>query len=280
MPSTRLLLAVFCLINGLYSPLVAETIFLSARSMGMGAVVTVLDDAATACAGIAALPEQTSASVGIGYHNGFGIREIAVREAFAIVPYRPRGAPVRWVAAIRMQHFGYPLYHETELGLAWACRLLPKMPAGIRWDMAHAGSDEGRNTWHLSGALALQWHPAETLVFGFLASRLTLDDRTVLPQNCRHVRYRIGCGYRLSGQTLCVAEWCRYDERVRRGTCHAGFEYQPSNLLTLRCGIVCDETAAFSLGCTFRHAGWRLDMASMSHNYLGQHISFTLCKAW
>jgi len=107
------------------------------RTMAMGGISVALNDFWSLQNNQAGLAGYTSAAAGIDWQNRFLVKELSCNSAGVVVPTNSG------VFAAGMQYFGYSLYNESKLGLAYARKLGEQFSAGLQLDYFNRHIAEG-----------------------------------------------------------------------------------------------------------------------------------------
>ncbi len=216
-------------------------------------------------AGLAALDSLT---VGIFYQQHFLARELA-QQSIAVASPLGNG-----VIAVNLNRFGYDLFSQNLVGVAYAMEFGESLRAGVQLDYVGVQLGEGYgNSAGVTAEFGVQARLTDKLWFGvhvFNPNRMEIggpfEERTP-------TRFRAGGHYTFSDQFLISAEVAKdidFQEQVR-----VGIEYRPSNVLFIRGGLSTDPTSN-SLGFGLQLNRLAIDLAASFRSQLGTTPQFGL----
>lgn len=216
-------------------------------------------------AGLAAID---SLRIGVFYQQHFLARELA-QQSIAVA--NPLG---NGVVAMTINRFGYDLYSENLIGLAYAMSFGDGLRAGVQLDYVDVRLGEGYgNTSGVTAEFGVQARLTEKLWFGahvYNPNRMTIggpfDERAP-------TRFRAGANYTFSEKFVMSADVSKdidFKEQV-----HVGMEYSPSEVLFLRGGISTDPSQN-SAGVGIHLGRLDIDIAATFRSKLGPTPQFGL----
>jgi hypothetical protein len=232
-----------------------------ARSAAMGDASLMNVDVWAGFNNPAALAGLDNMSLGMFYENRFLVSELSYAAfAFAI--------PVKsGVWAVSYSRFGYSLYNENRVGLAYAMPLSDWLSMGIQFNYLNAIQPEDYGNIHvLSFDLSLLAEPIEDLYFAVhVFNPVNIDFNGDVNRSIPSV-LRLGVGYHFSDKVLASVE---VESDMSDYTMFkAGLEYRMFEHLSFMTGInVKPIKAAFGVAWDWENL--RLDLAYSYHQELG-----------
>ncbi len=238
-----------------------ENWHLGARSAGMAHSSVTLFDVWSTHHNQGGLGWLENPTAGVYFENRFGLPELSQMGAAAAVPVGS-GA-----FGLSYSGFGWSLYKENKVGLAYGMKFNEKISGGIQ---ANYHSMRLPNNYGASATLTveagIQARVTEELTIGahlFNPTRAKLnefnDERipTIM---------RVGVGYRFSDRLLLT---CEAEKDIEfNGIFRAGLEYMPGEKVYLRGGIATNPgIVAFGVG--LKLDALKVDLASTWHQVLG-----------
>jgi len=163
--------------------------------------------------------------------------------------------------------FGYSLYNETKLGLAYARKLSPMFSVGIQLDYFSIGIGDNYGRVNVFGG--------EVGIMEILTEQLTVGAHIFNPSRARVAEYndehlptilRFGAGYTLSEKILLTAEMEK--DMDHKPVFKSGLEYNISEPIFIRAGIASNPFVS-SFGFGVRLKGFEFDLATSFHSVLG-----------
>jgi hypothetical protein len=176
------------------------------------------------------------------------------------------------VLGIMYQHFGFEVWHDNMLGIAYSRKLAAKLDLGIHLKYQSIripangtqhilGFDIGCNTQIFTN-FRLGFHVQNLLPF-------KINEKEVTPSV-----FRLGVAYQLNINVLLSLETLKdlsYPANFR-----FGMEYHTAEKLFLRCGFESQPTS-FCFGMSYvLNENFKFDMALSNHAVLGATPSFTV----
>lgn len=232
----------------------------NARFAGMGNASVSTYDLWGALGNQAGLSDLKTLELAAGYENKYQFAETGTQAMVCAVPTRTGNF------ALSVNRFGYNLYSENNIGLAFARNLGKFISAGIQFDYFNIQQPEAYgNRSVLLFEAGLIAKPIENLFIGahiFNPTRAKLAD---YKDERVPTIMRFGLGYYFSKQVLFNIETEKnvyYKARFK-----AGIEYEPINQLYFRTGFANNPNQyTFGLGYII----WNLDtnIAIVTHEWL------------
>ncbi|HMM11315.1 MAG TPA: hypothetical protein PKE03_04380 [Bacteroidales bacterium] len=231
-----------------------------ARQAAMGGASVTLSDIwalSNNPAGIAALQ---GLSAGMAFQNRFFMKELSQRSGVVAMPTRLGSF------GLGFTQFGYHLYNENFVRLAYARTLHPNFRAGLGFNYIYVqAGDEYPAQQAVAFELGVQQRINSQLSMGaylFNPSRAgfsqTTDDR--LP-----MVIRFGLGFHFTDQLYGIAEVEKQSDR--KPDIRTGLEYQYQQFF-LRTGVAVNPSI-FTFGMGMHLGGFTIDLSAGLHEQLG-----------
>jgi hypothetical protein len=199
---------------------------------------------------------------GAFYENRFLVNELAYA-GFAVASPLGGGS-----IGLSYGGFGYSVYRESKVGLAYAMKLGDRLSAGVQLNYQHVriNADNYGARGVLTAELGVQMQLSERVtaaahVFNPTNTQLTEFDGERLP-----AALRIGLGYQISEEVLAAAE--AEKDIDNQALFRAGIEYHPVDIFYLRLGASSSPNL-FSFGLGFKFDQFSFDLAASYHSFLG-----------
>lgn len=216
----------------------------------------------------AGMAGYTHFAAGIAYQNRFLMKELALKSAAII-------APVNFgVLGVSFNQFGYELYNENKIGLAYARSFGKVLRMGVQLDYLSANFAEGyENGSAISFEFGVQAQINDKLtagayVFNPIKAKLSNNTDERIP-----VVMRFGLAYLFTPELLGTAEIEKnFDNEA---SIRAGLEYFVAQKFYIRTGIV-TQPNVLTFGAGMDLGPVRLDLAAGVHQVLGSTIQASL----
>jgi hypothetical protein len=210
----------------------------------------------------AGLAHLESFEAGAFYESRFLVNELAYAGFAAAVPL---GAGTM---GLSYGGFGYSVYRESRLGLAYALKLGERLSAGVQLNYQHVriAADDYGSRGVLTAELGLQMQLSEHVVAAAHLSNPTRTQITDFDGERLPTALRLGLGYQVSDEVLATAE---AEKDIDQSTLfRAGIEYRPVEVFYLRLGASSSPNL-FSFGLGFAFEQFSFDLAASYHSILG-----------
>lgn len=201
-------------------------------------------------------------SAGVAYENRFLVPQMGTASLALVYPLKFGNM------GISMSYFGYALYHEMKIGLAYARSFGPRLRAGVQLDYLQTGmGDVYGSISNVTFELGIQSDVNEHLTFGayvYNPVRVKLSDyaNEKIP-----AVFRFGVAYHFSGKLLTTAEVEKntyYQPVILRG----GIEYRYKKQFFFRVGFGTSHDI-FSFGFGWHKKHMQFDIGTTMHQTLG-----------
>lgn len=237
-----------------------------ARSWGMGNASVAVPDVWSVHHNQASLAEFQNITGSMYFENKFILSQLGLKSLSLIIPVG------KDAFGLNVNHYGYEIYNEQKIGIAYGKKLGEKFNIGVQLDYLNTFISElgsKKNVTFEAGILAK------------LNKQLFLGAHVFNPVKVKINDYederipaimRLGMAYRFSRKVLLSVETEKdiYFKPIFK----TGIEYQPVEILYLRTGLSTDPTF-FTFGFGLVLKKWKLDFAASYHQTLGvtPHIS-------
>jgi len=232
-----------------------------ARGAGMGYATVTLHDFWALSHNQAGLSRLKNPAAGVYFENRFLVEELSFGAAAFAMPVN------NGVVGASFTYFGFELYNEAKIGLAYARDFGERFSAGIQLNYHNTGIGENygnRGNLTFEGGVIFQLLPHLAIgvhLFNPLRAKIGdfADERipTIL---------KTGLGYTFSDKVLVIAE-------IEKSISHslvfkAGIEYKITEHLYVRAGIGTNPTTN-SFGFGLHLGNIHIDLATNYHYVLG-----------
>jgi hypothetical protein len=238
------------------------------RAAAMGNSSVALTDFWSLYNNPAGIAFQDRFALGIAYENRFLMQELSLQSAGVVAPTK------LGVLGLSFNQFGYTLYKEQMLGLAYARAFGEDLSIGLKLDYFSTSFSEGyENFSAITFELGLQYAINEKLTTGAYIfnpgkARLSAYTDERLP-----VILRFGLAYAFAANLIGTAEIEKNFDRD--ASIRAGLEYFVLDKFFVRAGIN-TQPGLFTFGTGFDLGPVRIDLAGNLHQVLGTSIQSSL----
>lgn len=263
MKHTRLILLVALLLCGQQSlKAQKDNVPIGARSAAMGGASVCLDDFWSLHNNQAGLASYKQMAVGIYGENRFMMKELSQGAFGFVMPVQKAG-----VFGVNYNYFGYSLYRESKLGLAYAMAFSDKISGGIQLDYinTHQGEDYG-NANIFTFELGMRATLIKNLVLGVhvfnpIHAKVSKYGTDRVP-----VIFKGGLSYSFSDKAIVAVETEK--DLNQNARFKAGVEYHVVKPVYLRVGIgTSPYSNSFGIGMVL--GNFQADISASRHQILG-----------
>lgn len=200
--------------------------------------------------------------VAINYASRFSMKELSTKTLAVAYPVQ------KSVVALDMNYFGYALYHEMKVGLAYGRRLGKYFSAGIQLDyLSVAFGEHYGSRSKVTFGLGVQSEVLENLTLGaYVYNPLGIRYDTLQSLTIPFV-FRTGIAYSFSDRLLTTFE-TEKNSLLDYWNVRAGVEYIFNKNLAVRMGTGLHQEV-FSFGLGYNWKNLTFDLASTVHQQLG-----------
>ena len=245
----------FLMADGLWTPEGARSAGLNHSTVAIGDFWSIQNNQA----GMAGINRLT---IGISYQDQFGMNELAQRSVAVI-------APLKWgVGGLSMHYFGFSLYSETKIGVAFARSLGTHFRFGLQLDYLQTkyGEHYGK-TQDITFEMGLQADLTHDLRLGMWIFNPVSLKQAAYQQQALPIVFRFGLAYSFSKSLLVTAE-AEKNSFINQIVIRSGVEYEINHRFTFRLGFGTYQEI-FSMGLGIHLGHLQLDLASRMHASLG-----------
>ena len=234
-----------------------------------GAVAASANDAWASFSNPGTLPTVSLSTLSLAYAPGqFGLSELA-RSAFCLTV--PTGAGV---FALEGSRFGFALYNEFSVSLAYGLRLTPVLSAGLglnvyRLSIAHYG-----NAWSVGADIGVLLRISEQVQWGIAACNFNAPSIGKVKEDLPQL---IIAGIRYAPFDGASVQIDIQKDLIYPVELHLGVEYSFLGMVAVRGGTT-SEFSTFGFGAGIRYDIMQLDYALTTHLDLGttHHVSISI----
>lgn len=239
-----------------------ENLPIGSRSVGLGHASVNLQDIWSAHHNQAGLASLQNIGGGIYYESRFTMKELSLKGGVVALPFE------FGTFGVSVTSFGYKLYSESKVGLAYAMKLGENVRMGVQFNYHRTQIAEGYgNANHFTGELGVQADVTDELSIGAHVYNPTLTSQAEYNDERIPTTIRLGAQYQFNDKFFLSVEGHQniYDKAGFR----AGLEYQVIEQLYLRGGVSTNPTmASFGFGVKLKKKFF-IDVASSYHATLG-----------
>jgi hypothetical protein len=239
-----------------------DNVCIGGRSAAIGNASVTLTDFWTVHNNQAGMAYYKKIAAGVYYENRFLTKEMGLKCLSVTIPVKKAG-----VFGLNLSNFGYSLYNESKIGLAYAMAFSERISAGVQLDYiyTHIGDNYG-NRGLVTFEAGLRAKIIKELVIGihvFNPANLKLSPHSIerIP-----LIYKIGLSYSFADKALIAAEVEK--DMNFKPVFKTGVEYRIAKPVCLRIGIATNPML-YSFGAGFEFHKFKLDIAASMHPQLG-----------
>lgn len=262
MPKTRLFLFFFSLTCFSNVVIASGDNFLSGgRAAALSGAAITLSDVYATTNNQAGLGFMTDFSVGVYTDRKFLNAKVNNINVAAALPFEKVGT-----FGLSANYYGFSLYNETKIGLAYARKFGTKFAMGVQFDYMRLNMAELGQRDFFTLELGMQYKPWKVLTFGaHIYNPIPYKVEPVFGERLPTI-IKFGVGYEPAQKVLIAAEYEQdiyYKPRFK-----AGVEYRVIKYVSLRAGA---QTAPFcgTFGFGINVTGLKLDAAAVYHPVMG-----------
>ncbi|MEI6123520.1 MAG: hypothetical protein WCQ95_07810 [Bacteroidota bacterium] len=239
-----------------------DNVPIGARSSAMSGASATLIDFWAVHNNQAAMASYTKIAVGVYYENRFLTKQLGLKCISFVLPIKKAG-----VVGFNYSNFGYALYNESKIGLAYAKSFGKRIAAGVQLDYIYTRI--GENYGH-KGVVTF-----EAGLRAKIIKNLVLAAHIYNPINIKIADYgneriplifKIGLAYSFAEKAVLAIE-VEKDNNFHP-IFKTGFEYHITKHIFLRMGIATNPMT-YSFGTGFEFSKFKLDISASYHQVLG-----------
>jgi len=238
---------------------------IGARINGMANTGVAVSDVWSVYYNQAGLAQLTNLQFAANFENRFMVKELSTKSIAAVIPV-PRGT-----FGVSYSSFGYSLFRQNRVTLAYAMPLGNVISPGIQLNYFYYKSSKTQNTaMVLIPETGIQIFPIKNLtiaahVFNPAGQKITNTDSEQIP-----VIFTFGFLYKFGTTALLTSQ---IQQNSINGTSYSlGIEYLLLSQIALRTGFAGNPTGTF-FGIGYRNKGFGFDLAANYHPLLGYTTS-------
>ncbi|MDD3875873.1 MAG: hypothetical protein PHT69_04590 [Bacteroidales bacterium] len=239
-----------------------------AKAQGMGGASITNNDIWSAFNNQAGLADFRNIGAGLIYENKFLMKEMGVKAAIIALPVGSG------TFGLSLSQFGFNLYNENKVGLAYAMPLSSRLNAGIQIDylmtqLAENYGKKGVFTFEigllakLTDRISLGAH-----VFNPISMKLTDDVEERIP-----AIIKFGLKYKVNNAVEFLVETEK--DINHKAVFRLGIEYMVVDNIYVRVGAA-NNPSLFSFGFGVQMKNFKIDLGSSRHNTLGYSPALSL----
>lgn len=262
MLKTRLILLFFLVIFFVAAVFASGDNFLSGgRAAALSGAAITLSDVYATTNNQAGLGFMTDYSVGVYTDRRFLNAKVNNVNIAVALPFEQVG-----VFGLSANYYGFSLYNETKIGLAYARKFGAKFSMGVQFDYLRLSMAELGNRNFFTLEMGMQYKPWKVLTIGaHIYNPIPYKVEPVFGERLPTI-LKFGVGYEPAQKVLIAAEYEQdiyYKPRFK-----AGVEYRVVKYVSLRAGT---QTAPFcgTFGFGVNVVGLKLDAAAAYHPVMG-----------
>jgi len=239
-----------------------------ARSEGMGNASVTLIDVWSIYNNQAAMAYIENPSFGASFSNQFAVKELSTKAISLVYPVNTN------VFGLSFNYFGYALYNESKVGLAFAKRLGKYFSVGIQLDYFDVTlANEYGSTGVALGEIGFYAQPLKKLSIGVSIYNISRSKIANFQDERLPSLMRLGFGYHFTDMVQLTAETEKdlsNDMRFK-----AGVEFKLVKNIMLRTGINTNPVYN-SFGISYVVKNFRADLAFQRNSILGYSTFFSM----
>lgn len=231
-----------------------------ARSAGIGGASVSLSDAWSVHNNQAGLGFVRNFSAGVCYENRFLMNSMNVKSGLAAIPTK------QGTFGVGFTNFGYSLFSQNKIGLAYGKSFGEKFSAGVQMDYFSTKIPEYGSKTIFCAELGIQAKPLKNLTIGAHIFNPTREKIADYNDEKIPTVMRIGLDYKFSDKVFTAIETEKdIDHKV---IVKLGVEYRPVKEFFIRAGVATNPSlSCFGIGINLRNI--QLDISSSYHSVLG-----------
>lgn len=232
----------------------------SARFTGLGDASLILSDTWSAIGNQAGIALLNNPTLAFGYENRFQLKETST-QAFAFALPTKTGN-----FALSYKRYGYELYNENGIGLAYARMLGKYISASVQFDYLYfKQSEDYGNKGAFLFELGMIAKPIDKLYIGVHLYNPSKTKLAEYDDERLTTKMRFGLGYYFTEQVVLIVETEK--DINHKARFKAGIEYEPVSNLFFRTGFG-TRPNQFSFGVGYQLWNFTTDIAVSTHESL------------
>ncbi len=254
------IMRILLLLIGLCFPVgvFGQSIFVnSPASLGRGATGVTSADLWSPILNPAGISQAASPSASVAYHLPYFVNELSSKSALGIVPFR------FGVLSAYVNQYGYSLYQENKVGIAYARSLAPNLHASFQLNFQNTHLSQSGSGSQLYAGLGIIYAPLDAVKLGFYISNPEQSSITVMESTSKIPSiFILGFNWSASSDfdVSCEVEKQNGFDMLYK----MGLEYSINQRIWIRTGVL-GKPVNYTLGLGFEVMGFLWD-AGMAHN--------------
>ncbi len=242
--------------------------YVGSRSMSLSGCGVTNSDVWSVSHNQAGLAQLSTDNLGLYHEQRFLMKELSLSSLAFACPIKPG------TMGLQMNYFGYSLYHEMKLGMAFSSKLGKNIMAGVQLDyfsstIANSTHQDKRITFE-AGIISLL---TENIKIGFHVFNPILKKENTNTEVSLPSIVQFGGAYTIKSE-ICIMAEAEYNY-IQKPFIKIGIEYNPINSLALRIGIS-TGTIPYSFGIGYHWKKYIAGFGFANHPELGTTPSFDL----
>ena len=235
--------------------------YIGSRSNALGNASVTLNDVWSTTHNQAGLAFMKNISVGVYYENRFNINALSLKAGAFVLPVKPG------CFGLSFSNFGYSLYSENKIGLAFAKAFGENISAGVQIDYLTCKIGENYGSKNsVVGEIGLQFKLIKNLTIGTHIYNITRAKFADYTNEKIPTIMRLGLDYKFSEKVFIATEIEK--DIDQNAVFKTGLEYHVVEALYIRAGISTNPTlSCFGFGIKLKN--FKLDISSTYHSVLG-----------
>jgi hypothetical protein len=231
------------------------------RAAGMGNAAVTLYDFFALSHNQAGLARMEHKAVGVYFENRFLVEELSFGAAAFVMPTQSG------VFGVSFTYFGFELYNETKIGLAYARDFGERFSAGLQLNYHNTGIGEDYgNKGNLTVEMGFIFQLTQQLSLGAHLFNPTLAKIGEFADERIPTIFKTGLSYTFSEKVIVAGE---VEKSINKNpSLKAGIEYHITEPLYIRMGVG-TQPATNAFGFGLKLGSLNLDLATSYHHILG-----------
>lgn len=229
--------------------------------MGRGATGVTGADTWSPILNPAGTSEAVGPSISLSYHLPYFVNQLSSKNLLAVLPFR------FGVLSVNVHQYGYPLYQENKLSMAFARTLAPHLHASFQLNFQNNHLSQSGAGSQLFAGLGILYKPLNAVRLGFLISNPEQSSISIM-ESTSNIPTLFVLGFNWSASTHFDIS-CEVEKQSRFDMLYKlGLEYNINQQVWIRTGIL-GKPINYTLGLGFDVMGIMLDAGMAHHEVLG-----------
>jgi hypothetical protein len=216
----------------------------------------------------AALANLNNPALGFYHERRFMLSQLSHQAISLAIPVKPG------TIAASYSSFGYSIYHETKVGLAFARKLSKGFSVGIKIDYLHTRiSGEYGKSGTLTAEGGILAEPFPNFLIGAHIFNPVRQDLSGQGNEKIPTVFTLGCGYSFINKVLVTIGTEK--DLIHKPVFNSGIEFELADRLFLRTGVS-TRPVFFTFGLGYSVKKIMIDVALTRHQLLGNTPHFSM----